>query len=69
MALDPRELRNSLGNFTTGVCLVTALDGHRVEVRFDRPVRAIAPGQAAVFYRGDQVLGGAVIEHGFGRAP
>lgn len=49
--------------------LVTALDDHRVEVRFDRPVRAIAPGQAAVFYRGDQVLGGAVIEHGFGRAP
>jgi flavin reductase (DIM6/NTAB) family NADH-FMN oxidoreductase RutF len=29
MALDPRELRNTLGNFTTGVCLVTALDGDR----------------------------------------
>ncbi|KGE03486.1 flavin reductase family protein [Pseudohaliea rubra] len=27
MALDPRALRNTLGNFATGVCLVTALDG------------------------------------------
>jgi flavin reductase (DIM6/NTAB) family NADH-FMN oxidoreductase RutF len=27
MTVDSRELRNSLGNFTTGVCLVTALDG------------------------------------------
>ena len=36
--------------------------GDRVEVRFNRPARAIAPGQAAVFYRGDEVLGGAWIE-------
>jgi tRNA-specific 2-thiouridylase len=31
------------------------------EVRFDEPVRAVTPGQAAVFYRGDQVLGGGWI--------
>ena len=30
-------------------------------VRFDAPVRALAPGQAAVFYRGDVVLGGGWI--------
>ncbi|HKA14438.1 MAG TPA: tRNA 2-thiouridine(34) synthase MnmA [Myxococcota bacterium] len=30
-------------------------------VRFDAPVSAIAPGQAAVFYRGDVVLGGGWI--------
>jgi tRNA-specific 2-thiouridylase len=32
------------------------------EVLFDEPQRAIAPGQAVVFYHGDQVLGGGIIE-------
>jgi tRNA-specific 2-thiouridylase len=36
--------------------------GHgRVEVRFDEPQRAVAPGQAAVAYDGDLVLGGGWI--------
>jgi tRNA-specific 2-thiouridylase len=30
-------------------------------LRFDAPVRAVAPGQAAVFYDGDRVLGGGWI--------
>jgi len=41
---------------------VTALEGGRVQVDFDAPVTAVAPGQAAVFYDGDRVLGGAWIE-------
>jgi len=36
-------------------------DGDRARVRFDEPERAIAPGQAAVFYDGDRVLGGGFI--------
>jgi len=33
-----------------------------VEVHFDEPQRAVTPGQAAVFYDGDMVLGGGWIE-------
>jgi len=42
--------------------LTAASDGGTVEVRFDEPQRAVTPGQAAVFYDGDRVLGGGWIE-------
>jgi tRNA-specific 2-thiouridylase len=37
-------------------------DAARVEVVFDEPQRAVTPGQGAVFYHGELVLGGGWIE-------
>jgi tRNA-uridine 2-sulfurtransferase len=33
-----------------------------LNVRFETPVRALSPGQSAVFYEGDRVLGGGIIQ-------
>lgn len=42
--------------------LVTPLPQGRARVLFDEPQRGVTPGQAAVFYDGDRVLGGGWIE-------
>jgi tRNA-specific 2-thiouridylase len=44
---------------------VIPLEGNRVKLVFDEPQFCITPGQAAVWYDGDMLLGGGIIErHG-----
>lgn len=40
-------------------------DGNTMKVEFYEPVKGIAPGQSAVFYEGDDVIGGGHIQMGF----
>ena len=42
-------------------CTVTLLDDNTLHVQLHEPLTAIAPGQAAAFYRDDVVLGGGII--------
>lgn len=41
--------------------VIRPLAGGRALIRFDEPQRAVTPGQATVFYRGEEVLGGGWI--------
>jgi tRNA-specific 2-thiouridylase len=41
--------------------LLVTLDSEKIRVEFEKPQRAITPGQAVVFYDGDVVLGGGTI--------
>ena len=52
-------------------CRVTPVAGG-LDLRFEEPQKGAAPGQYAVFYRGEECLGGAVIEtleHGYNSVP
>lgn len=39
-------------------------DNNGIRVRFYEKVKSIAPGQSAVFYEGDDVIGGGIIQQG-----
>lgn len=42
-------------------CTIELTENNCATVRFDEPVNSIAPGQSAVFYCGDRVIGGGII--------
>ena len=39
-------------------------EGNTVKIRFYENAKGIAPGQSAVFYEGDDVIGGGIIQRG-----
>jgi len=46
---------------TAAPATITPLENGRVRIKFDESQRAITPGQASVFYRGEEVIGGGWI--------
>jgi tRNA-specific 2-thiouridylase len=57
-----RVLAKIRHNHEPAAATLRMLADGRAEVVFDRPQRAIAPGQSCVWYQGEEVLGGGVIE-------
>jgi tRNA-uridine 2-sulfurtransferase len=56
-----REIRTRIRYGSEPVPSLLRIEGGRADVRFERPQRAVTPGQAAVFYDGARVLGGGTI--------
>lgn len=67
-------LKPRLGNITVKIrsksakvgARITAIEKEAVTLRFDDPQKAVTPGQAAVFYDRDRVIGGGWIAKTYG---
>jgi tRNA-specific 2-thiouridylase len=59
---DPRVTAQIRHRHREAPALVEPLEAGRTRVTFDEPQTAVAPGQAVVFYAGDEVVGGGWID-------
>lgn len=55
------DIRTMVRYNDKGVYSTIKRNGEKLEVQFQANVRGVAPGQSAVFYEGDDVLGGGII--------
>jgi tRNA-specific 2-thiouridylase len=56
------KVRYKDAGHTSRICQI---EGNKVDVQFDHQVKAIAPGQASVFYDNEDVIGGGWIEKAY----
>jgi tRNA-specific 2-thiouridylase len=62
---NPLEAVTKIRYKNTGTASTLYQESNRMKVIFDADVKGIAPGQSAVFYEGDDVVGGGWIESSF----
>ena len=60
--IGPTKVKVKIRHRAPEVLATLESEGETAVVRFDEPQRAVTPGQAVVFYDGDEVVGGGVIE-------
>ncbi len=63
--INPLEAVTKIRYKNAGTASTLYQEGNRMKVIFDADVKGIAPGQSAVFYEGDDVIGGGWIESSF----
>ena len=49
-------------NCKKSLAIISPYEDDKILIDFEKPQRAITPGQSAVFYQGDIVIGGGIIE-------
>ncbi|MBI4976675.1 MAG: tRNA 2-thiouridine(34) synthase MnmA [Spirochaetes bacterium] len=61
-ASSPKHMTVKIRSTHEGAGCTVYPEENRVRVVFDEPERAVTPGQAAVFYDGDEVIGAGIID-------